>query len=110
MNRIIAVIGYPLSMFNDVIVPYIVNQQPSPVAARLQRVTWLEDNTHIRWIPWNGLGSRGTRAWKIYYNVGIGQGFFDRVARWMLTRDNAGIEWFDDNFNPVNPPQWYRRN
>ena len=41
MNRIIAVIGYPIAMFNDVIVPYIVNQQPSPFAARLRLVTWL---------------------------------------------------------------------
>ena len=109
MNRIIAVIGYPIAMFNDVIVPYIVNQQPSPVAARLRLVTWLEDGTYIYWVPWNE-STHGRRAWKIYCNIGIGQGFFDRVVRGMLTRDNAGIEWFDAKFNPVDPPQWDRRN
>lgn len=109
MNRIIAVIGYPIAMFNDVIVPYIVNQQPSPVAAKLRLVTWLEDGAYIYLVPWNE-SACGRRAWKIYCNVGIGQGFFDRVVRRMLTRDSAGIEWFDAKFNPVDPPQWDRSN
>ena len=70
MNRIIAVIGYPIAMFNDVIVPYIVNQQPSPVAARLRLVTWLEDGAYIYWVPWTE-SARGRRAWKIYCNAGL---------------------------------------
>lgn len=109
MNRVIVVTGYPLSVFNNVIVPYLVNQQPSPVTGRTQEVVWLQNGNHIRWYPY-GDSARGVKAWKIYCNVNCRQGFVEGVVQWVLRPENAGIVWCDNGFHPCAPPQWYRRN
>lgn len=107
MSRGITVIGFPLSMFNHVIVPYIVNQQPSPVAARTQRVTWLSDGTYVRWIPWND-SSRGAKSWEILCNINLEQEFCERIVLPMLSSDSVGIRWFNALFESVDPPRWYK--
>ena len=107
MNRGITVIGFTLSMFNNVIVPYIVNQQPSQIAMRNQCVTWLNNGTYIRWIPCNN-SARGVKSWEIFCNINLEQGFCERIVLPMLSGDSVGIRWFNNLFEPVDPPRWYK--
>lgn len=109
MRHTIAVVGFLLSTFNGVAVPAIVSQQPSPIQARLKSLVWLQDGTTIKWCPSNG-STRGFIAWKVFCNKAISQRCCAEAVMPMLRRESAGIEWVDEDFKPVTPPNWYRRN
>lgn len=108
MRHTIAVVGFLLSTFNDVVVPAIVSQQPSPIQARLKSLVWLQDGTMIKWCPSND-SVRGYSAWKIFCNQAINQRCCTEVVIPMLRRESAGIEWVDGDFKPALPPSWYGR-
>lgn len=52
MRYNIVVVGFLISVFNNVAVPEIVTQQPSPIQARLRTLVWLENGVTIKWCPY----------------------------------------------------------
>ena len=109
MRYNIVVVGFLISVFNNVAVPEIVTQQPSPIQARLRTLVWLENGVTIKWCPCNG-SARGYSAWKVFCHTAISQRCYVDAVIPMLRGVGADVNWVDGDFKPALPPNWYGRN